>query len=161
MSDGLFYSDITNGAIGAILIKASLKYQSSENDSRRNFLKRLGKAAFGLSLIGGFAPAKSVLLNTFPSTLSYGLDDKLELGVCDYRNIVTADGIDRLCKEASCPEKLVLIYGAGHHAPIYEYLKDSNKRRKRLAYLPQELVGNTKVREYNPTKSGWQLTRAF
>lgn len=123
--------------------------------SRRDALKRLGRTAIGFSLIFGSLPMQ-ITKDALTQDYSYGIDDLLLYGSSDYRNIVIATGLERLCKELPGVRTIGAIHGAAHSEPIHEYLMHPMKRLKRLAYIPHDMVGNIMIREHTPTASGWE-----
>ena len=93
--------------------------------------------------------------------ISYGVDDLIKYGSTDYRNIVIAEGLERICHKVESIEKIGSIHGAAHYETVHQYLISPEKRYKRLVYLPHDLIGNTKIREYAPIGTNWKLTREF
>lgn len=154
--------DLGTGLVGTYLCVSAMTLKSQKEIKRRDFLKKMVQLSAGISLVAGSLPTKVIEIDLDPNVpLSYGLDDELGYGVHDYRNIVIASGLDRICHEVEDLNKIGSIHGAGHSKGIYEYLLSPKKRQKRLAYLPHDLLGNTKIREYIPTSSGWKLSRTF
>lgn len=160
---GNFLLDLgTTFAGGALIYNGVRGSKSQEKTTRRNFLKRMGKLALGLPLVAGGLPGRLLLENlTTDISVSYGVDDQLGYGSCDYRNIVIAEGLARICNEVRDVSRICSIHGASHSEAVHEYLLSQNKRQKRLVYLPHDILGNTKIREYTPTSKGWELTSTF
>ncbi len=153
---------VTIGIGGRLVYKGAKGSKSPEKISRRGFLKRLGQLAIGVPLVWGSWPTR--LLQdylTIAISVSYGVDDQLGYGTDDYRNIVIAEELDRICREVESVRKIGSIHGAAHSEAVYQYLISPEKRFKRLAYLPHDILGNTKIREYTPTDKGWELSRSF
>jgi len=130
--------------------------------SRRGALKFLAQSAIGTSLFLGSLFGKWATFSLSPAiVMSYGFDDQIEYGSTDYRNIVIADGLDKLCRTVEDVERIGSIHGAAHYETVHEYLISPAKRLKRLAYFPHDLLGNTAIREYTPVNDGWVLSRNF
>lgn len=77
--------------------------------------------------------------------------DVLLYGETDYRNIIMADGIEKICTKPEGLQKLACFHGEAHSKPLRSYLKNPTFRKlKRLLYKPTyELVSETKVKEYD------------
>lgn len=84
-------------------------------------------------------------------------------GDTDYRNLMIAHGIEKICTETKNIKKLACFHGEAHSKPIRTYLRNPTLRKiKRLLYKPTyELVSKTEVREYTPTYDGWMLSNLF
>ncbi len=160
-------SDKIYGYLGILMMVAKsgelLVRQKMQKLSRRNFLK------CGLWIGGGV----SLALGSFDGLMlrgrmlgldhiaDFGWDDILLHGETDYRNIKIAEGLIKICDEVKDIKNLVAIHGQAHSEPIAEYIESPVLRKKLYTYFPYELVGKTKVREYTPTKKGWNLVRRF
>ncbi|RJQ15932.1 hypothetical protein C4573_07315 [Candidatus Woesearchaeota archaeon] len=157
------FLDVVNAGIGlALLYQLITGSKSAETTTRRNFLKKMCQFAVGVPLLAGTLAVRNVQsILALDTTIHYGIDDALGYGLQDYRNIVIAEGLIRLCQEAEDFHTLGSIHGAAHSETVHEYLLSPNKRQKRLAYLPYDMLGNTQIREYTPTSSGWELRRTF
>jgi len=93
----------------------------------------------------------------------YGLDDLLLYGQIDFRNVMIAEGIDKICHEIPEIKKLSCFHGDAHSHHIKTYLKNSKLRNiKKILYTPYWLLSHKKVREYTPVGSycyDWQLSK--
>ncbi len=152
---------ISAGVGASLMLYAAIK-KPRVKISRREFLKKIGILGIGASLFFGSLPG-IVLRSKIDeeSIFSYGADDFLTYGSTDYRDIKIAEGIKKICHEVSDIEKIVAFHGDAHSKHIEAYLKNPVLRAKKLAYLPYEVISNTKVREYVPTEGGWTLKRKF
>jgi hypothetical protein len=157
------FLDVGTGFVGGILAYKSIrKLTSPAKTTRRNFLKALPLLALGVPLIMGSWPIR-FFQDRFTDKISvnYGIDDTVGYGSDDYRNIVIAEGLDRICHEIDDIKNIGVAHGAAHSDAVHKYLISPNKRKKRLVYFPHDFLGNTKIREYTPTTKGWELTRTF
>jgi len=135
---------------------------------RRGFLKMLGMLGVGSSLMLGSMPGIQMRMDfDMESAMDYGPDDFLFYGDADHRNIMIAEGIDKICNEVDDIKSIAAIHGAFHTSGIDTYLSHPKLRAKKLAYLPYNLLSLTKVREYEPNpdakhlENQWKLKRVF
>ncbi len=141
------------------------KRKPKQEITRREFLKKLGKklgiGALGSSLVVGSPVGQGVSEHCLPKKVltEYGAEDMLTYGNCDYRNIVIAEGIEKVCSCVADLNSLVVIGGYGHTGDVSTYLRNPSLRVKRPLYFPFSLVSNTRTREYTPSQNGWVLTR--
>ena len=148
-------------AFGLWLIISAIS-STTNKVSRRAFLKKSIAGMGGASLVLGSYPG--ILLRGLISTqglIGYGIDDLLTYGKTDFKNIMVAHGIDRLCHEVYDFDSLVSLHGYTHYETIDGYLMNRDLRIKRLAYLPYEAIGEMGIREYVPDEIGWVLARRF
>lgn len=89
--------------------------------------------------------------------------DILFYGETDYRNVMIAEGIDKISSEIKDVKNLACMHGAAHTRPIKAYLKNPTLRKtKKLLYkITYDLASETKVREYTPDELGWLLSKKF
>ncbi|OGM03301.1 hypothetical protein A3K72_03480 [Candidatus Woesearchaeota archaeon RBG_13_36_6] len=150
--------------IGLRLILLGLPKTRSEI-SRKEFLKLLGGLAikgFGTSLVFGSLPG--IWLRGLMSKeilIEYGVDDLLTYGKTDFKNLMVAHGIDRICYEIDEFTSLVSLHGYTHYETVDAYLRNPVLREKRFVYLPYDLVGERNIREYVPYENGWVKEREF
>lgn len=121
------------------------------------FLGSLGGTVLRYMSAGFLAMKKS----TVPDPKNYY--DILLYGETDYRNVMIAEGIDKISSEIKDVKKLACMHGAAHTRPIKAYLKNPALRKaKRLLYkITYDLDSEKKVREYTPKDMGWLLSRKF
>lgn len=129
--------------------------------SRRDFLKKtaktLGFGIAGLSLALGTTPGNG--LAGFISK-KHKLNDDLSYGKCDFRNIMIAEGVDKITRIQEGP--IVTIHGDYHPCHIMYYLRNPGWRKiKKALYLPWQLVQNTQVRKWECKSGNWKLTAKF
>jgi hypothetical protein len=148
-------------ALGPTLIYLGFRNPKKEI-SRRDFLKRLGLITAGSQITLGNLSSAAVkgALNS-DIVFNYGIEDLIQYGTTDYRNIVIADSLERICHKDNDIEKLGAIHGCFHSDPIRHYLKFPESRRKRVLYLPFDLIGNKTISEYTPIDGEWHLTQTF
>lgn len=130
--------------------------------SRRRFLRVLGG---GIAAAGMAAEtASAIARKSNPAKGSYGRRGDNPFGAAlydglDYRDVVTAQGLDRLTRRKDIRGgSVVIIYGDGHRASIRHYAESPNERAlKRTAYIPYQRVAPAKLRIFQH-RSGrdWQ-----
>lgn len=103
----------------------------------------------------------AVKKSTAPDPKNYY--DILFYGETDYRNVMIAEGIDKISSEIKDVKKLACMHGAAHTRPVKAYLKNPALRKtKKLLYkVTYNLDSETKVREYTPDDMGWLLSKKF
>lgn len=121
----------------------------SKKMSRRNFLKRtlIGCLA-GSKILGSLGATCRGLINE-DLLLEHGWDDILMYGELDYRNVKIAEGIRKVCDEATDISSIAAIHGMGHSKGIEAYLMNPDLMKKKYAYLPYDLLGSG-IRKYEP-----------
>lgn len=133
--------------------------------TRRDFLKGLFGYAVaigaGASMLSGShlgVAAKSLISENL--LLKYGIDDALSYGLMDFRNLIIAEGIEKLAKIED--GKMVAIHGDAHSDPIDFYLTNPIARKKRLAYFPYEQIATAGIKKFVYTRrTGWALEERF
>ncbi len=142
--------------IPTICISGIVHELRNEKTDRRKFLKKIGKIGVYSYLLSGTFPAKMSII--------YGSEDIYSYGLTDYRNVMIADGIERLSRQTDGIRKIVSIHGNAHADTVRGYIKDSEIREiKKNLYLPYDnkVLSKTKIREYVPDENRWRLTREF
>lgn len=77
----------------------------------------------------------------------------------DYRDVIIAEGLDRITKELETEGPVVVIYGEGHRDPVRKYAKAPGERQmKKLAYRPYKSVAEPKLRvfRFHQKQQYWQ-----
>lgn len=130
--------------------------------SRRGFLRVLGGGIAAAGVASEVASA--IARKSDPMKGSYGRRGDNPFGAAlydglDYRDVVTAQGLDRLTRREDVRGgSVVVIYGDGHRASIRHYAESPNERAmKRTAYIPYQRVAPAKLRIFQH-RSGrdWQ-----
>ena len=117
-----FIDDLT-GIAGLILLYKGLEKMNKEKMSRRNFLKGGVQIAAGTSLVGGTYLGDVLISGLSPENIEeYMVKEKFTYGDCNYRNIVIAEGLERICKEVLDIQKIGAIHGAAHSKAVHSYL---------------------------------------
>jgi hypothetical protein len=126
--------------------------------SRRSFLKKGGATLLGLYLAwGSFMPRGFVQKAIGDENVK--IDDALQYGtVEDYRNIVVAENLDRASKRVQLEGSVPYFIGSDHVEGIHTYINNPELRRKRIVYLPQDLISDTSFRKYEFLEGKWKLT---
>lgn len=118
-----------------------------EDIDRRKFMFGIGALALGTS---------QTLNQVAEANAMYGEKDgkaaPFRYGLYDYRDVVIAEGVDRLTKKRSYDGPIVFIYGAAHTDPIMNYLKDPVLREirklKYALYEPFKDISPPTISEY-------------
>src|SRR3989338_5996221 len=95
-------ADLALTLLGSLTIASGLTSPKKDQGvSRRDFLKRAGKIGLGLSLLGGsimgISLTEAIAGEDVIIKYDYGWDDVLLYGLNYYRNIIIAQGLERLC----------------------------------------------------------------
>lgn len=136
-------------------------YLKNEKSSRRQFLKRILAGISGAYLTyGTFMGPGPVINSTINKDIK--IDDLLIYGtIDDYRNLLNAENLDRLSTEINLEKPISCFYGYLHPKGIYTYLTNPKLRKKRVVYLPQDLLTNTNIRRYEFIDNSWKMVKEF
>jgi hypothetical protein len=140
----------------------ALQRAAERKFSRRHFLKLTGITTLLTPFTLGSDAGVDLRADIDEeAVMQHGLDDTLSYGAIDYRNLVIADGTVRLLDLSPEIRKIGLIHGAYHYGSIQGYLTNPNLRKKRILYIPFDLVSRTKIRKYVPDGKNWKLETSF
>jgi len=123
---------------------------SGSSMNRRQFLRVLGGGIAAAGMASEVASA--IAKKSDPAKGSYGRRGDNPFGAAlydglDYRDVITAQGLDRLTKGNIHAKSIVVIYGDGHRASIRHYAESPKERAlKRTAYAPYQKIAPPKLR---------------
>ncbi len=150
----------TNDIKKRLTPKKSNKVAEKQGCTRRDFLKCL--FGYGVAVGAGASMLCGSHLGIIAKQLisenllmRYGIDDALSYGLLDFRNIIIADGIEKLTKLED--GKMVAVHGDAHSDPIDFYLMNPTARKKRLAYFPYEQIAEARIKKFVYKRKGWTL----
>jgi len=93
--------------------------------------------------------------------MTHGIDDTLGISSYNYRNIITACGIDEITKQhpkSGLP--ITVIHGAGHPSNIIASLKENTTEafiKKKIYDCTYGFFGRQSIRNYEVVQGEWQL----
>ena len=134
--------------------------EKNKQISRRKLFGHLGKIALGSLLLYG---PLSGIINPMVLSEERVADDVLAYSTCtDYRSILMAEGLEKMSKQDNIEERIIFFTGKVHVSQIKTYLENPQFRKKRMLYLPQDLITDTTVKKYIPTENNfWKLVKRF
>ncbi len=142
-------------------IRKKLKLEKKPQEpTRRNFLKGLFKTTaqigIGASLFGGSFLTFEVK-GAFSEKMitKYDLEDALTVGMLDFRNLMIAEGLDKMTRLDY--DNILLIHGEAHSDPIHFYATHPAHRKKRFLYYPYELLGRKGIRKFVYNNKKWNI----
>jgi hypothetical protein len=149
------------GAVAALGGAAAILIHP-RSTSRRAFIAKIAVASVGISLFNGsdFGARFRATSHDYIRIGEFDLLDATGYGLHDFRAVTVAEGIVRICERYE-PQRLASFHGALHAAGIETYLKNPWLRQKQLAYLPAQLIADTKVREYAPNDRTFSFVAEF
>ncbi|MEK7465128.1 MAG: hypothetical protein AAB591_01780, partial [Patescibacteria group bacterium] len=79
----------------------------------------------------------------------------------DYRDVITASGLEKITRSTDLKGPVVLICGDGHRVPTRHYAESPFERSaKAKAYVPYTKVITPRLRRFrHDAERGWQVTR--
>jgi hypothetical protein len=156
---GLGVNDLILGGVGADIFVSSLK----KPISRMDFLKKSCMGLIGLYLITGIWGFRENVLQkilgknaTFDNKIAYD-------AVQDFRNIVSADNLNRAANELNFEGDATYFVGYSHLNGLRAYINNPNMRKeKRKLYPHLERPSLTdKIREYKNKEGVWEIVRGI
>lgn len=136
------------------------KVAEKQGLTRRGFLK--GLFGYGVAVGAGASMLSGSHLGVIAKQLisenllmKYGIDDTLSYGLMDFRNLIIAEGIEKLTEIRD--GKIVAIHGDAHSNPVDYYLMNPIARKKRLAYFPYEQIAEARIKKFVYKRRGWTL----
>jgi len=153
-------ADLGQTTIGTSLILHSLFSVTNKKQSRRSLLRETLKLFGGTLLLSGVEGFRSHSQDIGDETMV--IDDALTYGtIMDYRNLLIADNLDKISRTLSFRSQVPFFIGNAHVKGISAYLRNPLLRKKRLLYLPQDLLTKTGVRKYEFNMGDWSLSKTF
>ncbi len=175
INTALFFTDRVLGFLGlCIMLTSPMRYatrfvakkvfkgkESKKAPTRREFLGSLFKSAAifgaGTSLFSGSLSSLSLKDAISPNmVLNYGVEDVLSYGSIDFRNIIIAEGLNKIITTQK-EKKILTIHGDAHSKPIHYYLTHPAFRAKKLAYLPFALICRNEIKKYQFMGFDWRM----
>lgn len=142
------------GATSANIAQQAVKRTLTRRSFLRNALLGLGGLSLAAGSLGGLI-ARGALDDE--ALQQYGIDDVLAYGATDFRNIQIAEGLERISRDVPGLQSLLSIHGAAHYETVDAYLIAPELRLKSALYPLYAAIGDTRIREYRPTREGWEL----
>lgn len=125
---------------------------SEEKISRRSFLRKLGKGLGSLALL----PMIIEFLNSGDE--ASGIARDVAYDWYDFRDVVSAKGLDILSKKDLGNGNILLIYASPHSKAIQHYALRPEKTDTKLdLYKPLKEAADPQLRIYKSDNNSWQL----
>jgi hypothetical protein len=138
--------------LGMAIDSKRFKSGSSPATSKKSVL---GRRAF-VGLMGGVmaaSGASALITNENNNHRLQRADNKLGIlihNLLDYRNVVVAEGLDRLTRDSNIKEPIVVVYGDYHRREIRFYLEHPKERKvKRNTYKPYDQLAEPRMKKFN------------
>jgi len=124
--------------------------------TRRDFLKSslklVGTVAFGSPLFTRVIDKMNELTNSERGKF----EEFFSHDAMDFRNVVIAEGIDRLVKQYP-DKKILVIYGAYHQNPVIQYSQDGKSRKNKLeGYNDFKIGTDPTLKIFVPENDNWK-----
>lgn len=145
---------LVNGLVGDI--RKFIREGALKEDREQSFLPAMNRRTFLKGAVYGTAAlaGADAIINASDSGYYRGAPKAILHGTQDYRDVIAADGIDKLEQSLTKSISVAMIYGASHQEGIRTYLDNPNLRKtKRGLYKELDEVAHPEIRLYAFQKS--------
>ncbi|MCX6750726.1 MAG: twin-arginine translocation signal domain-containing protein [Candidatus Pacearchaeota archaeon] len=150
---GFTANDVIIGGVGLDIFVNSLR----KPISRRDFLKKSCTGLAGLYLTTGVMGFREDILQNILGK-NATLDNKISYdAVQDFRNILSADNLNRAGNELNFEGDGTYFIGYSHLNGLRAYINNPNMREKRKLYFHLESSLTDKIKEYKNIEGVWKI----